>query len=209
VCLRGRRGDVSSLVFFRGVRGKTGPRMGGGGHWRMPLGGRESESSFLPVDTVEVHANSTVTFEETPTVLIEVTVADNAGHVIGEDVFCAFHLMWELEMMLPNDTAEEKQTPPSFNLRPLSASHSPRLLDPGHQILLHTSCLKGHPKYPKFHTVCERFERQFSAISNRPVRRTWELFGGGGGWGGWGGWGGGDLLQEADGWCEWVIVCVV
>jgi hypothetical protein len=184
VCLRGRGGDVWSLVFFSGARGNnlsTGPTVGGGGHWRMPLGGRESESSFLTVDTVEAHANSAVTFEETPTVLIEVTVEDNAGHVIAEDVFCAFHLMWELEMMLLEDTAEKKHPTPSFNSRPFpppSASHSPRLLDASHQILLHTSCLKGHPKYPKFHTFCERFERQFSAISNRPVRRTWELWGG-------------------------------
>jgi hypothetical protein len=48
-----------------------------GGHWRMPLGGRESECSFLPVDTVEAHANSAVMFEETPTVLIEVTVEEH------------------------------------------------------------------------------------------------------------------------------------
>ena len=35
---------------------------------------------------------------------IEVKVEDNADHcddLIAENAFCAFHLMWEFEMMLP------------------------------------------------------------------------------------------------------------
>ena len=52
----------------------------GGGHWNIPLGGRESECSWLPVETVDTtRANSAVTFEETPTILIEATVEDNPG----------------------------------------------------------------------------------------------------------------------------------
>ena len=100
------------------------------------------------------------------------------GHIIAEDMFCAFNLLWQLDMMHPS--ARLNSRPPPTKSRPPHppGEHVPlRHLHSGYQILLNTVCTFGRPEYKNFHKNCDKFQRQWSAISLHPVRRTWGLLG--------------------------------
>jgi len=60
------------------------------------LQGRAKGIAARHMDESKVENVTESKVENATSVLIEVTVPDNAGHVLAEDVFCAFDLLFEV-----------------------------------------------------------------------------------------------------------------
>ena len=107
------------------VNGDAGGCPGPGGDiskLRIPLGRRPDDCGYMEIDAAEVHKHGPraddggtdgelldVRFDDTNTVLIESTVPENAGHTLGEDVFCAFDMLALADAMLPEIVREARR----------------------------------------------------------------------------------------------------
>ena len=73
--------------------------------------------------------------------------------MIAEDLFCAFNMLWQLDLS---------------HLSSSSRHPAPPVLHPSTLLLLHTRC----SVLPYYQRMCQRFEKQFHAMTHQPLLTT-------------------------------------
>ena len=167
------------------VNGDAGGCPGPGGDiskLRIPLGGRPDDCGYMEIDAVEVHKHGPraddggtdgelldVRFDDTNTVLIESTVPENAGHTLGEDVFCAFDMLALADAMLPEIVRGSPLLRPSTRVLlhvPGDKHDSRALVGAGTRGGGESNASTLSPRERSF----RKFQTQFTAVSTMEVQ---------------------------------------